>query len=210
VVLRPVLHGGILGPLFGAALLGLRRPLRELERTARLRDAGAPVPRPAFVVGRRAAGPVFTAAVATVEEAGTLDALAFLQAGPDRGRIARGARAAGRAVRRFHDAGGRHADLHVKNLLLREEAGGPRCLVVDLDRVRVGAAPSPAARMAELMRLYRSLVKRGLVERVGRRGLAAFLGAYAGRDRALRAALLARLPVERRRLALHALRYRWS
>jgi hypothetical protein len=82
------------------------------------------------------------------------------------------------------------------------------CIVIDLDRARLLAELPPATRMRELMRLYRSLVKRGLVSRVGARGLAAFFGAYAGRDRALRAALRARLPRERIRLALHAWRYR--
>ena len=57
------------------------------------------------------------------------------------------------------------------------------------------------------MRLYRSLRKRGLQGAVGRRGCAAFLGAYAGGDRALRRALLVHLPRERLRVALHALRY---
>jgi hypothetical protein len=63
--------------------------------------------------------------------------------------------------------------------------------------------------MAELMRLYRSLRKRRLLAAAGGvRGCAIFLSAYVGGDRALRRALLARLPAERRRLALHALRYR--
>jgi hypothetical protein len=62
--------------------------------------------------------------------------------------------------------------------------------------------------MRELMRLYRSLVKRGLLEQVGPRGCARFFAAYVDRDRALRRALLAHLPRERRRVALHALGYR--
>jgi hypothetical protein len=61
--------------------------------------------------------------------------------------------------------------------------------------------------MAELMRLHRSVVKRGLSEVVGPRGCARFLDAYTGGDRVLRRALLAHLPVERVRLALHRLAY---
>jgi hypothetical protein len=81
-------------------------------------------------------------------------------------------------------------------------------LVIDLDGVRVGPSLEPAARMAELMRLYRSLRKRGLLARVGERGCLAFFRAYVAGDRVLRRSLLAHLPVERRRVSLHALHYR--
>ena len=59
--------------------------------------------------------------------------------------------------------------------------------------------------MRDLMRLYRSLAKRGLLERVGDRSIAAFLGAYTSGDRELRRQLLAALPRERRRLRRHRL-----
>jgi hypothetical protein len=56
-----------------------------------------------------------------------------------------------------------------------------------------------------MMRLYRSLEKRGLAGGLGARGCAAFLAAYTGPDRSLRRSLLRRLPHELRRLALHRL-----
>jgi hypothetical protein len=196
----------VAGPLLGRWLLGLGRPRRELAVTAALRAARAPVPEPAFVWGRRLVGPLCEAAVATRLERGS-DALAFLTSAPDRRRLARACAAAGGAVRRFHDAGGSHADLQVKNLLVREEAHATDVLVLDLDRARAGPPPSPARRMGELMRLYRSLFKRGVSQQIGARGCAAFLHAYVAGDRALRGALLARLPAERRRVARHALFY---
>jgi hypothetical protein len=61
--------------------------------------------------------------------------------------------------------------------------------------------------MAELMRLYRSLLKRGLREVVGSRACARFLAAYTAGDRELRRELLSHLPRERLRLTMHALRY---
>jgi len=135
------------------------------------------------------------------------DGVAFLAgARPDQARAA--AAAVGRAMRRFHDAGGRHRDLHVKNVLLRPGPGGLEALVVDLDRAGAGAPPGPRRRMAELMRMQRSLLKRGLVARLGRRGIAAGFGAYVGGDRRLRAALLRHLARERLRLAVHELHYR--
>ena len=208
VVVRRVRHGGWLGAFLGSALLGVGRPLAELRVSATLRERGAPVAEPAFVIARRRLGPVWDAAVATGAEQGACDALAFLAGAPGRARVVRAARAAGCAVRRFHDAGGSHRDLHVKNLLVRETPRSTECIVIDLDRASLRRDLSPARRMRELMRLYRSLLKRRLLDAVGARGLAAFFGAYAGQDRALRAALRARLRWERLRVALHALRYR--
>jgi hypothetical protein len=203
-----VRHGGLLAGVLGRALLGLSRPIRELRVTAALGAAGAPVPTPVLVVGERLAGPVWTAAVGTVHEEDARDGVAFLETGPDRARRLSAAAAAGRAVRRFHDAGGRHFDLHVKNLLFRETPEGTEALVIDLDRARLVPRISASRRMTELMRLYRSLLKRGLLPSVGARGCARFFGAYVGGDRALRRALLAHLPREQRRVRLHAFAYR--
>ena len=207
LVLRRLLHGGVLGPLLGPAFLGIRRPLGELRVTAQLRSAGAPVPRPALALGRRIAGPFWTLVVGTYLEPGAVDALAFLEARPDPPRLLRAARAAGSAVRRFHDEGGRHADLHVKNLLIRESGDTAECIIIDLDKARITPGLTPDERMAQIMRLFRSLLKRGVLERVGSRGCSRFFTAYCGSDRLLRRALWKRVDREMRKVAIHRLRY---
>jgi tRNA A-37 threonylcarbamoyl transferase component Bud32 len=208
IVVRGLRRGGVLGPLLGGALLGPARPFRELAANAALRAAGAPVPEPVFAMAWRR-GATWRAAVATRLEAGAVDALDFLERAPHATRLRRALRAAGRALRRFHDAGGSHADLHVKNLLVREGAGACDVVVIDLDRARVVPALGAAARAAELARLERSLRKRGLVAATcGARGSALFFHAYVEGDRSLRRALLAHLGAARRRAALHALHYR--
>jgi Ser/Thr protein kinase RdoA (MazF antagonist) len=201
-----VRHGGLAAALWRGRVLGVGRPAAELRGAAALAAAGAPVARAAFVAGERRLG-LWRAAVATWLEPNARDAAAFLAAGPDRSRALRAAAAAGLALRRFHDAGGRHADLHAGNLLVREGDADCEVRIVDLDRARRGKPPSAPARMAEMMRLYRSLVKRGLACRLGARGCAAFLRAYTGRDRRLRRALLRRLPRELRLLRRHRLGY---
>jgi Ser/Thr protein kinase RdoA (MazF antagonist) len=145
--------------------------------------------------------------VGSVHEEDTQDGVAFLTDRPGHALILRAAAAAGEAVRRFHAAGGCHADLHVGNLLLREGHAGTSALLIDLDRARVVGEVGARERMAELMRLYRSLVKRGLQDVVGSRACARFLAAYTAGDRELRRKLLSHLPRERLRLALHALHY---
>ena len=212
LVLRGVRRGGLLGPLLGGALFAPDRPLREIAVTAALRSAGAPVPRPAFGGAFRSRGAwrgvAWNGAVATWLEAETRDAEAWLRAGPSQASLARALESAGAAVRRFHDAGGSHPDLHLKNLLVREVADRCEIVVIDLDRARVVPELAARERMAQLMRLYRSLLKRDLLRVVGEPGCAAFFRAYTRGDGALRDALLARLPAERRRVARHALGYR--
>ena len=204
---RPSVHGGWLGPLWRGRVLGTGRATRELEVASRLAAAGAPVARPAFVAGERRLG-LWRVVIAHWHEADAVDAAAFLASAPGRSRTLRAAAAAGRALRRFHDAGGSHPDLHAGNLLLREGLAGCEALLVDLDRARGDLPPAAPARLAEMMRLYRSLVKRGLAGRLGSRGCAAFLRAYTGEDRVLRRSLLRNLPREMRRLALHRLGWR--
>lgn len=208
--LRRLRRGGLLAAFRPEGLSGLARPLAELEVTARLRAAGAPVPRPVLVAGARRTDGGWDAAVGTRFEPEAQDALDFLLSAPDPARVRRGAFAAGRAVRRFHDAGGRHADLHVKNLLLRETEQGMEVLVIDLDRTRIEREVAPRARFTEIMRLWRSLVKRRVAPRVGPRGCARFLAGYTDGDRDLRRALLASLGRERLRLAIHGLHYRFG
>jgi len=208
VALRSVRHGGWLGPLLGRALATSERPFAELGVTARLRAAGAPVPRPLLAIAWRR-GAAWHAALGTAFVEGAADAAACLAATPPPAHLRALLAAAGRAVRAFHDAGGSHPDLHVGNLLVRARDDAPEVWILDLDRATAGAPPAPRERMAQLMRLVRSLHKRGLWGAAGgERGALRFLHAYVAGDRALRRALLARLPAERRRLARHALLYR--
>lgn len=208
-VLRWLRHGGLIGPWLGGAFVGVARPRRELIVNAALRAAGAPVPAPLFCAARRTFGPVVEAVFATVLETQTEDALAFLTSAPADARVLSACAAAGRAVRRFHDAGGRHADLHLKNLLLRERTDGTEVLIVDLDRARANAVPNATRRLREIARLDRSLARRGVRERVGARGIARFFAAYCDGDRMLRRTLVAGFARERRRLAWHAIGYRF-
>lgn len=207
LLLRGWRPGGLLAGLRGDARWSLARPLNELCTAAALAAHGAPVARPALVLAERS-GAGWRAALGTVYEESTRNGVEFARSRPAEARRERGLAAAGRALRRFHDAGGRHADLHAGNLLLRETATGAEAIVVDLDRARLGLPPGPGRRTAELMRLYRSLAKRGLLETLGRDACGIFLTAYAAGDRALLRALLARVPRERVRLRLHALGWR--
>jgi len=204
--LRRFRHGGWLAPLSGGRLAGLERPLAELEVAALLSARGLPVARPALVIARRH-GLFWEAAVGSMHEEACLDGLAFLMASPDPRRLIRAARAAGAAIRRLHDAGAEHADLHIKNLLIREQDERADVIVIDLDRARIHPAVSPRRRFEELMRLQRSLRKRKLRTALDPQITGAFFLAYIARDVDLAREMLQNLGHEQRRGALHALLY---
>ncbi len=198
LLVREYHKGGLLRAVRLGGFLGRLRPLDELVLTRRLHSVGVPVPEAVGCAVRR--GPLgWRGALLTGEVAGAVDLLAWLYGAPTPAAPP-GLRApppavvlerAGRAVRRLHDAGVWHADLHPKNLLLTP---GGRVLVLDLDKARDRGAPlGPEERLANLARLGRSLEKhrlKGLP--TGRRVALRFLAGYAG-DRRAAAAWLERL-----------------
>jgi 3-deoxy-D-manno-octulosonic acid kinase len=223
VHVRPIRHGGWLGGVLGGHQFGVGRPLSELNVNHRLRAARAPVPHPVFLLGYRHHG-LWETAFASVFVERSLNGEELLRQSPDRHRLESAARAAGRAVRALHDAGGQHADLNLRNLLFVERPAARSVAteamtavdasvefevsVIDLDRATLVDEVDPARRMRELMRLLRSLRKHDLLAAVGSSGVAAFFAAYVGGDRDLRGQLLATRGREEWRNALHALGYR--
>ena len=212
VVLRRYQHGGLLAGLTGSLYLGPSRALDELHVTARAEASGAPVPHVVCLALWPAAGPFWSALIGTREERDARDLFEVLSACEDPLERRALLRDVGAAVRRLHDAGVDHRDLQLHNILVVEEGGRRRIVVIDLDR----AVYHPRGRLASrlrarnLGRLTRSAVKNGLWRgRVGRRELAAFVGAYTGRDRRLRAELRGWIRGEQWKLALHRLRYRF-
>ena len=200
--LRSARRGGLLGALLPARVRGEARALAELELGRRLQAQGLPTVRPILVAGRRN-GVFWDGLFGSLHAEGARSGLELLASQPSRATIRAAARASGSALRALHDAGVRHGDLHAGNLLFDAR---DRALLIDLDAAREFDA-TPAERMHELMRLIRSLIKRGLLAAAGPRGCAAFLSSYCDGDRALRRALLERRGREERRIALHRLAY---
>jgi hypothetical protein len=156
--LRRALHGGLLAPLWRGGLAGVQRLRAELDVNAELLRRGAPGPVPALAIAERR-GALWRAIVATLHQPESLDGLALLREHPSSARIERCALAAGQAARRFHDLGGRHADLNLGNLLLCEGDALCSATLIDLDKGRVGPPTDERRRLRELRRLDRSLHK---------------------------------------------------
>ncbi len=177
-VLRRYRHGGLLR-LFSRDLYLDRRGVAEAAALEELRARGAPCPVPLAVLEEDAGfGGLIRQSLATLAIPGARAAPEALAGLPVRERRRRLARLA-EAVRALHDAGGDHADLNARNLVLD---GSGRGWVVDLDRAVVHPGPLPAHRRAanlrRLARSWRKLDPEGRV--VSPRDALAFARAYAG------------------------------
>ena len=149
-VVRRYRRGGALRGVLPDAFVLQRRALREIAALRKLAPLGL-APRPLALEIR---GRVLHHMTLAVEEA--QGAITLREAARDGLLDASAARLAGDAVRRMHDAGVGHADLHVGNVLI---AGG-RVLLVDFDGALLHEDPVPQDRRErEVHRLCRSVDK---------------------------------------------------
>ncbi|MDZ4858074.1 MAG: lipopolysaccharide kinase InaA family protein [Candidatus Hydrogenedentes bacterium] len=156
-ILREYRRGGAIQRLLPEGSIR-NRPLQEWEVLHRLYEADFPVPEPLGVLWRRRIGLVY-GAIAT-RELNATDLLSYLSTdAPSSSEYASILELTGTAIRRMHDLGVYHADLHVGNILVSRTVD--RVFIIDFDRARSGAiTPLQCAR--NLLRLQRSFVKRGL------------------------------------------------
>ena len=164
LLVRRYVHGGLLARLNRDLFRDAARPLKELENTLVAEQRGVNTARPLAVV-RQAAGAGFCRAWFVSEEiAKAEDGVHFAR------RVAMGhvtlevkravVRETGRVLRRMHDVGLVHGDLHLKNLLVR--VNGPahvQAFVIDFDRSRYVENVTLSQRLGNLARLSRSVRK---------------------------------------------------
>jgi 3-deoxy-D-manno-octulosonic acid kinase len=180
VVVREYGKGGMLRALRPRLFHGTWRPLEELALQRRLLALGVPVAEAVgAVVLRKAGGWRGFLLLLEVEDALDLEAVLHGEKPPCRASRRVLLERAGQAVRRLHDAGVPHPDLHPKNLLVTTDA---RVLVLDLDRAHAAQGRlEDDVRVANLVRLGRSVEKHRLKGmRAGRREALRFLTGYAG------------------------------
>lgn len=198
VLVREYRKGGVLRFVRGRRFFGSWRPLSELVLHRRLAALRVPVSDAVgCVILRGLLG--WRGFLLTKEVPGSVDLEAWLYGVPLETGLPRHEvlRRAGRAVRRLHDAGVSHPDLHAKNLLVTRDG---EVLVLDLDKA--GALDEPLdeeTRIANLARMGRAIEKhrlKGLP--TGRREALRFLEGYAGSTDAA-AEWLSRIRVRLRR-----------
>jgi len=86
-------------------------------------------------------------------------------------------------VQGMHRVGLYHADLNLKNIVIRLGERSVTSYVIDLDRARVIQPLRSRLRIRNLVRLYRSLDKKGYLDGVVRtRDILEFVAVYCGED----------------------------
>jgi tRNA A-37 threonylcarbamoyl transferase component Bud32 len=166
MVIRHYEHGGIFRALTKDLFLGGSRPFRELVITEMARKAGVPTMEVLAAIKRRMLWPFYRGDLISKEIPNSFDLIVyFTQRGksPDRGHPAEKReliRQAGRLVRKMHEAGIYHFDLHLKNFVVELREGGPRCLhIIDFDRSTITYPLTSDKWFANLLRLDRSAEK---------------------------------------------------
>lgn len=205
--LRPNLRGGVLARWLGDRHLCPSRSFSEFQVSTTLRERGLCLAVPVLAVGRRH-GLFWHSAYASIDRPAASDGAAWLARDPDPARLRQATRALAQALRQFHDAGGLHGDLQLRNVLIEpteaeHEGESLRCVPIDLDRTRIGRRVSPRARMRELARFARSLEKSDRSDLLSPRFVALAMAAYCDGDRRLRRSMLRWRRVEARRMRRH-------
>lgn len=187
LLLKELRRGGFVGRVVRASFRGTERILSNLTLPASLARRGVPTP-PAAALLLSRTGPGRFGGHLAVER---------IEGAEDLGtRLARGGhpdddlRAALDVVARMHEAGFRHRDLNLGNLLLRGRP--PEAWVIDLDGGALESGPlGPWARARGLARLERSYGKRFAdAGPLGPGGGSRFWEGYAARDSVQRRAVL--------------------
>lgn len=187
-LVRHYRRGGWLGRLLGDRYWGAERFFEEARVTERARALGVATPVVLGVRAERVMCRWCRGDFVTREITGGRDLAFYWKRWRDTGAVLSDplrsslAKKLGELVRRMHDAGIVHADLNVKNLLVRIEPASPEAVeafVVDLDKARILPSVPAHLRAENILRLYRSLEKEGFAGSVvGWRDRMGFLRAY--------------------------------
>lgn len=164
LVVRQYVHGGLCGKLAGALFFRPARMKRELQLAIHARRHQVPTAPPVAVRIERSWGPLVTGYYVSEAIPQAQNLLEFFAAlNPEQGLTARQRRrlTAGiaAAIADMHDAGIVHGDLNLKNLLVRDAFDEPQVFIIDFDSARLAGRLSLRQRMANLLRLDRSMMK---------------------------------------------------
>ena len=163
IIIRDYKHGGLFGKLFGNVFFNFKRPLNEISISEFALQRGIPSAEVIAVTQKRIFGIFYKATFISKEIKGAIDILQFLKETPLE-YIQKSKKsvifALVRLIRNMHDAGIYHADLHLKNILLRKNLNGEfQAYIIDLDKSVIFNKLSINQRIKNLLRLNRSFEK---------------------------------------------------
>ncbi len=160
-VIRSYRHGGVLRGLTREWFVSRPpRPFAELAVTVAARERGVAAPEALAALVARGFGPWYRGWLVTRELKNARNLWAELQRELAPAMKQALLRRTGRSLRFMHARGIDHADLNLRNILVRHERSRPEIHVIDFDRARLFSGPVPAARARRnLRRLLRSVNK---------------------------------------------------
>ncbi len=164
--IRHYRHGGLWGRLTGDVLWGHGRPLKELVVAEKAIERGIDTAEVVALRIRPLFGPLCRADIFTLEISGAEDLIAFLCKLPASEILSQKKeliKYVARAVKKLHDSGILHADLHLKNILLKRNDIN-KVYIIDLDKSELrptatATGLSMEQRMDNILRLDRSVEK---------------------------------------------------
>jgi hypothetical protein len=159
VVVRHNRHGGLLAPLTRDLFLPPTRAPHELAVALRLTELGVPTPDLLMYGTAPAPFGFLRADVVTRQIEGGRDLSTFMMPETPSGERSAAWSATRALVRAMNDAGVRHHDLNVKNVLLASYGGGLTAYLLDVDRVTFGVPGSAEISRGNVERLLRSARK---------------------------------------------------
>lgn len=153
LVVRTLMHGGLLRHVNEKKFLGPERSIREIEISEYLLANAVRTPRILGMIIRES-GPLAEISVISALVPGSLDLLTWLETPhPECPDVLM---QAGRLMRQIHDLGVYHADLHVKNMLLDSET---LLWILDLDKAHQFLSLPRFMKQMNLRRFIRSCRK---------------------------------------------------
>jgi 3-deoxy-D-manno-octulosonic acid kinase len=166
MVIRHYEHGGIFRALTRDLFLAGARPFRELIITEMAKKAGLPTMEVLAAIKTRLLWPFYKGDLVSKEIPNSVDLIQyFTRWGESRNQKQLSEKRkliyqAGRLVRKVHEVGIYHFDLHLKNLIVEMGEEGVKSLyIIDFDRSKIIYPLKSSKWFANLLRLDRSVEK---------------------------------------------------
>jgi tRNA A-37 threonylcarbamoyl transferase component Bud32 len=187
LAIRRYRHGGLLRRLTGDLFFFGARPFQEVAVTEEVRLAGVPILEVLAAIKERGWGRRYRGYLITKYLPAARDLIHYLDQEQGRTRRQEVIEKAADAVRKIHQAGIYHADLHLKNFLVEEKKKEVKVYLIDFDKSVIRPHLDPSRRMNNLKRLDRSAEK---IKKLGllltSRDKRIFCSAYAAADQEIR------------------------
>ncbi|MBZ0110360.1 MAG: hypothetical protein K8F52_17050 [Candidatus Scalindua rubra] len=162
-IVREYWHGGMIGVILKDLFCDGMRPVRELSICEAVSKGGIKTTEIIAIIKCKVFGPLYKFRLITREITESIDLVELLlhsgenQLFDQKKQIIN---ELAKAVNDMHNVGIYHADLHLKNILVKSDpGGGVQVYIIDLDKSKQYEKISFQRRMKNIMRLDRSVVK---------------------------------------------------